>query len=285
MPKLDEELHGKRPGDILKFDDELPERFGERAGEEVVVPGAREGRQEEGAARAHRRVGDRGERVRDRRRAARRRPHSASTCTPACRRRWRCARRSSRRPPTSCPTTCPTRSSNSEMERRLHDLAHRLEEQGIKHDDPAVPRRHRSGPAGVRRQRARRRDEAVRADLALRAVITQEEIAATDDEVDAEIDRLAEQHRREARQGPQGSRTAGGHRGGTLGHRTRQGARVPHRPRGRGRRRRQTRRPLPSAARAQAEGSGTGATVPTPTKPPKHRTAPAQEAPEEEPVP
>ena len=69
--------------------------------------------------------------------------------------------------------------------------------------------------------------EAVRADLALRAVIAQEEIEATDDEVDAEVDRLAEQIEREARQGPQGSRTAGCDRGGTLGHRTRQGARVP----------------------------------------------------------
>src|SRR6185369_3064079 len=35
VPKLDEELHGKRPGDILKFTDTLPERFGERAGEVV----------------------------------------------------------------------------------------------------------------------------------------------------------------------------------------------------------------------------------------------------------
>src|SRR6478736_5858011 len=35
VPKLDEELRGKRPGDILKFVDTLPERFGERAGEEV----------------------------------------------------------------------------------------------------------------------------------------------------------------------------------------------------------------------------------------------------------
>ena len=33
--------------------------------------------------------------------------------------------------------------------------------------------------------------EAVRADLALRAVIAQEEIAATDEEVDAEVDRIA----------------------------------------------------------------------------------------------
>jgi len=36
VPKLDEELHGKRPGDILKFLDTLPERFGERAGQEVA---------------------------------------------------------------------------------------------------------------------------------------------------------------------------------------------------------------------------------------------------------
>ena len=35
VPKLDEELRGKRPGDILKFNDTLPERFGERAGDEV----------------------------------------------------------------------------------------------------------------------------------------------------------------------------------------------------------------------------------------------------------
>src|SRR6202011_40337 len=35
VPKLDEELQGKRPGDILKFNDALPERFGERAGEEI----------------------------------------------------------------------------------------------------------------------------------------------------------------------------------------------------------------------------------------------------------
>jgi trigger factor len=33
----------------------------------------------------------------------------------------------------------------------------------------------------------------VRADLALRAVIAQEEIAATDDEVDAEVERIAQQ--------------------------------------------------------------------------------------------
>src|SRR5205085_8590293 len=36
VPKLDEELDGKRPGDMLKFNDVLPPRWGERAGEEVA---------------------------------------------------------------------------------------------------------------------------------------------------------------------------------------------------------------------------------------------------------
>ena len=36
VAKLDEELRGSKPGDILKFNDTLPERFGERAGDEVT---------------------------------------------------------------------------------------------------------------------------------------------------------------------------------------------------------------------------------------------------------
>ena len=36
VPKLDEELQGKRPGDMMKFNDVLPARWGERAGEEVA---------------------------------------------------------------------------------------------------------------------------------------------------------------------------------------------------------------------------------------------------------
>src|SRR4029077_9601975 len=36
VPKLDQELEGKRPGDMLQFSDELPARWGERAGEEVA---------------------------------------------------------------------------------------------------------------------------------------------------------------------------------------------------------------------------------------------------------
>src|SRR5207237_1840684 len=36
VPKLDTELEGKRPGDMLKFNDELGPRWGDRAGQEVA---------------------------------------------------------------------------------------------------------------------------------------------------------------------------------------------------------------------------------------------------------
>ena len=91
------------------------------------------------------------------------------------------------------PEDVPATLVNSEMERRLHDLAHRLEQQGIRMTIPqylaATGQDQQEFVDTVRVGAV----EAVRADLALRAVIAQEEIAATDDEVDAEVDRLAEQ--------------------------------------------------------------------------------------------
>jgi trigger factor len=79
------------------------------------------------------------------------------------------------------------------MERRLHDLAHRLEEQGMRMTIPqylsATGQDQQEFVDNVRAGAT----EAVRADLALRAVITQEEIAATDEEVDAEVERIAQQ--------------------------------------------------------------------------------------------
>ena len=91
------------------------------------------------------------------------------------------------------PEDVPATLVNNEMERRLHDLAHRLEEQGIRMTIPqylaATGQDQQEFVDSVRVGAV----EAVRADLALRAVIAQEEIAATDDEVEAEVDRLAEQ--------------------------------------------------------------------------------------------
>jgi trigger factor len=81
---------------------------------------------------------------------------------------------------------------NQEMERRLHDLAHRLEEQMKGLTIPqylAMTGQDQQEFVDGLREGAR---EAVRADLALRAVITQEQIEATDDELAAEIERVAE---------------------------------------------------------------------------------------------
>ena len=76
VDELDDQLRGTKPGAILEFTATLPERFGELAGQAVNVPRDGQGGEAEGAARAHRRVGRRGERVRDRRRAARRHPQA-----------------------------------------------------------------------------------------------------------------------------------------------------------------------------------------------------------------
>ena len=68
-----------------------------------------------------------------------------------------------------------------EMERRLHDLHHRLEPQGVNITQylAATGQDQETFVAGVREGAAK----AVRADLALRAVVAQEGITATDEEV------------------------------------------------------------------------------------------------------
>jgi trigger factor len=79
---------------------------------------------------------------------------------------------------------------NQEMERRLHDLHHRLEPQGVNITQylQATGQDQDAFVANVREGATR----AVKADLALRAVVTQESIEPTDADVDAEIERLAE---------------------------------------------------------------------------------------------
>lgn len=77
-----------------------------------------------------------------------------------------------------------------EMERRLHDLAHRLEEQGgtIEQYMQVTGTSQQELIEGLRTDAA----QAVKADLGLRALVQAEEIEATDDDVDDEIARLAE---------------------------------------------------------------------------------------------
>jgi trigger factor len=193
VPKLDEELHGKRPGDILKFDDTLPERFGERAGDEVafqvlvketkkkVLPELTDDWVSEVSEF------DTVEALQD---DVRTRLDMYARVQASMAMREKIFEAAAALVPDDVPETLV----NSEMERRLHDLAHRLEEQGLRgmtipqylaatgQDQQEFVDNVRVGAT-----------EAVRADLALRAVIAQEEIAATDDEVDAEIERIAQQ--------------------------------------------------------------------------------------------
>jgi trigger factor len=88
------------------------------------------------------------------------------------------------------PVEAPEPLVQADMERRLHDLMHRLEAQGM--DIPGYLEASGQDQAtfvqGIREGSTR----AVLADLGLRAVVAHEEIEATDDELDAEIDRLAE---------------------------------------------------------------------------------------------
>jgi trigger factor len=78
----------------------------------------------------------------------------------------------------------------SETERRLHDLIHRLEHEGATLPAylAATGQDQNTFVASVRDGAA----DAVRADLALRAVVAQEQIEATEEDVDREVDRLAE---------------------------------------------------------------------------------------------
>jgi trigger factor len=188
-PGLDDAVRGTRPGEIVEFADVLPERFGERAGEEVgfrvlvkdakkkvlpdltdewvsevtefdTVEALREDSKERislvGKLQAQMALRDR---VLD---------ELAGLV----------------------PVEAPEPLVQQDMERRLHDLMHRLEAQGI--DIPqylaATGQDQASFVDSVREGSIK----AVLADLGLRSVVAQEEIEATDEELDAEIDRLAE---------------------------------------------------------------------------------------------
>jgi trigger factor len=192
VPQLDEELHGKRPGDILKFDAELPERFGDRAGEEVAFQVlVKEAKKKVLPELTDEWVSEVSEfdTVEALQEDVRTRLVMYARVQASMAMREKIFEAAAGLMPEDVPKTLV----DSEMERRLHDLAHRLEEQGLRMTIPqylaATGQDQQEFVDGVRVGAT----EAVRADLALRAVITQEEISATDEEVDAEVERIAQQ--------------------------------------------------------------------------------------------
>ncbi len=189
VPKLDEELLGKRPGDVLKFVDTLGPRWGERADEEVafevlvketkrkVLPDITDEWVQEASEfdTVEALKNDMRSRIENVRRiqahmAVRDKVLQAVGAKVAI--------------------DLPEPLIQEEMERRLHNLLHRLEEQGASVEQylQATGTSQDQLIADVRLEATK----AVKADLALRAVVAAEEIVAGDDEIEAEIGRLAE---------------------------------------------------------------------------------------------
>jgi trigger factor len=189
VPKLDEELRGKRVGDILRFNDTLPERFGDRAGQEVafqvlvketkrkVLPEPTDDWASEvsefdtlDALRAD----------------ARQRLGVVATVRAQMLVRDKVLEKVAERVEVAIPEALV----DQEAERRLHDLAHRLEHQGVTIPDylAATGQEEKAFVAELKEHAT----DAVRADLALRSVVDQEHIEATDEELQREIDRVAE---------------------------------------------------------------------------------------------
>ena len=211
VPVLDTELRGARAGDILKFNDTLPERLaagrrarpaadeaelatptdegGERAGEEVtfqvLVKGAKSkvlpDADDEWASEV-----SEFDTIAELREDARGRLDLYAKVQAQLLVRDKVLEASAELVDLDPPEALV----NQEMERRLHDLHHRLEPQGLNITQylQATGQDQDAFVASVREGATR----AVKADLALRAVVAREAIVPTDDDVDAEIARLAE---------------------------------------------------------------------------------------------
>jgi trigger factor len=189
VPKLDEELAGKRPGDILKFNDSLPERFGERAGEDVafqvlvketkrkVLPEVTD----EWASEV-----SEFDTVDELRADIRKRLELVNTVQAQV------AARDKVLDAVADLVTIDLSDAlvKGEMEQRLHDIAHRLDGQGVTIQQylAATGTEEQAFVQQVRETAER----SVCADLALRAVAAEEGIVATDEELDDEVARLAE---------------------------------------------------------------------------------------------
>ena len=197
VPKLDEELEGKRPGDMLKFNDELPARWGERAGQEVgfqvlvketkrkVLPQATDEWVQEASEF---------DTLEDLRADIRKRMESVRLIQANLAVRDKVLQAVGAKVAVDIPEPL----IQEEVERRLHSILHRLEEQGASVDQylEATGLTQDQLLADVRLEATK----AVKADLALRAVVAAEEITASDDEVEAEIARVAERSGRKPAQ-------------------------------------------------------------------------------------
>jgi trigger factor len=189
VPELDDQLRGVRPGAILQFNATLPERFAERAGEEVtfrvvvkeakqkVLPDVTDAWVDEASEF---------DTVEELRADIQRRLEMVQKLQTQMTVRDKVLEAVADLVPLEAPESL----IENETRRRVEDLGHRLSHQKISVEQylTATGQEPEAFLAEVRTGAGR----AVLADLALRAVITQEAIEPTGEEVDAEINRLAE---------------------------------------------------------------------------------------------
>jgi len=189
VDELDEQLRGARPGAILEFTATLPERFGEREGEEVVFRVVvKDAKQKILPDLTDEWVDEASEfdTVEDLRADVRRRLELMQKMQAQMAVRDKVLDAAADLVPVEAPPSLV----ESETRRRVEDLAHRLSHQkvGLEQYLAATGQDPEAFVEEVRKGAAR----GVLADLALRAVIAQEAIEADDEEVDAEIQRLAD---------------------------------------------------------------------------------------------
>jgi trigger factor len=189
VPELDEQLRGTRPGAILAFDAELPERFGELAGQQagfrVVV---KEAKRKVLPTVTDEWVAEASEfaTVDELRADLRTRLETVQRLQAQIAVRDRVLEAVAELVPLEAPPTLV----DGETRRRVEDMQHRLAHQniGIEQYLEATGQEPQAFVDEVRVGAKR----AVLADLALRAVVAQEEIAASDEELDADVMRIAE---------------------------------------------------------------------------------------------
>jgi trigger factor len=189
VDELDEQLRGTKPGAILEFTATLPDRFGELAGREarfrVIV---KEAKQKVLPDLTDEWVQEASEfqTVDELRADIRKRVETMQRLKAQMALRDKVLEAAADLVPIEAPPTLV----EAETRRRVEDLSHRLSHQGASLEQylETTGQEPQAFVDEIRVGAAR----AVLADLALRAVVAQEAVTASDEEVDAEVQQLAE---------------------------------------------------------------------------------------------
>jgi trigger factor len=189
VPELDAELRGKRAGDILKFNAKLPERFGDRAGQEVSFQVlVKEAKRKVLPALTDAWVSEASEL--DTVEALRADVRSRLELLAMLEARLKIRDQVLDAVAALVAVDVPDSLVDQELERRVHGIFHQLEDQGatIPQYLEATGQTEAAFLATVREGAV----TAVKIDLALRSLVVQEGLTVAEHEMEAELSRLAE---------------------------------------------------------------------------------------------